>query len=85
MDHWFNDCLGPTLKKLDLQGKAERIDNVDKSGFSLSWTSKMILTKRGHKMPHALIQGLAESKSLSKHACQLLAKSSHHNVVYKGA
>ena len=57
MDHWFNDCLGPTLKKLDLQGKAERIDNVDIPGFSLSWTPKIILTKRGHKMLHALIQG----------------------------
>ena len=36
MDHRFNDCLGPTLKKLHLERKAERIYNVDESGFPLS-------------------------------------------------
>ena len=40
LDHWFNDCLGPTLKKLDLEGKPERIYNVDEPSFPLSWITR---------------------------------------------
>ena len=85
MDHWFNDCLGPTLKKLDLVGKVERIYNVDKSGVPLSWNSKVVLTKRGHKMPHALVPGSGREQVTVRTCVPTSSQILPPYVVYKGA
>ena len=85
ISHWFDQCLGPTLEKLDLVGKADRIFNVDESGFPLSWNPTMILTRRGHKSPQAMTPGSGREQ-ITVQTCisgsgQLMAPY----VVYKGA
>ena len=57
INHWFIECLKPVLEKLSLLNSPEQIYNVDESGFPLSWTPKIILTRKGHKTPQALIAG----------------------------
>ena len=43
MHHWFTEALKPTLDKLDLAEKPDRVFYVDESGFPLSGKPGMVL------------------------------------------
>ena len=57
VDHWFLECLKPTLDKLNLTSKPHCIFNVDESGFPISGRPTHVITKRGMKSPQAIIGG----------------------------
>ena len=57
INHWFLDCLKPTLDELGLHNKPQCIFNVDESGFPLSGRPAHIICKRGVKYPQAIIGG----------------------------
>ena len=73
------------IRKIRLVGKADRIFNVNESGFPLSWNPTMLLTRRGHKSPQAMTPGSGREQ-ITVQTCisgsgQLMAPY----VVYKGA
>ena len=55
IDHWFNQCLEPTLTKLKLKQHPKGIYNVDESDFPLSSTSSMILTNVNQVKRHEIV------------------------------
>ncbi len=57
INHWFLECLKPTLDHLGLVNKPHCIFNVDESGFPLSGRPAHIICKRGIKSPQAIIGG----------------------------
>ena len=87
MAHWFIKCLKPTLtlKKLNLTGKAKRIYNVDESGFPLSWTPKMILTRRGQKNTTGTSSRVWSRAGHRENLRVRFRSNSPPYVVYKGA
>lgn len=85
ISHWFTECLGPTLDKLQLREKPERIFNVNESGFPLSWTPKLILTKCGHKAPQALIPGSGREQITVQTCISASGQLMPPYVIYKGA
>ena len=72
LNHWFNQCLEPILTKLKLKQHPQQIYNVDESGFPLSWTSSMVLTRRGDKSPQALLAGTGR-ENVTVQTCALAA------------
>ena len=57
IDHWFNQCLKPTLDTLKIGNKPKHIYNVDESGFPLSGRPAHVICKRGMKSPQSIIGG----------------------------
>ena len=57
VNHWFIECLKPTLDRLGLHDKLQCIYSVDKSGFPLSGRPAHVICNRGIKSPRSVIGG----------------------------
>lgn len=84
ISHWFEGCLKPALQELDLFDKPEHIFNVDESGFSLAWTPRTILARRGQKSPQALVAGSGREYVTVQVCVSASGRLLPPYVVYKG-
>ena len=50
VNHWFIECLKPTLDALQLHDSPSRIFNVDEVGFSLSGRAKSMFIKKRYEV-----------------------------------
>ena len=57
VNHWFTQCLKPTLDRLKLHDQPQCIFNVDESGFPLSGRPAHIVCKKGMKSLQSIIGG----------------------------
>ena len=58
IDHWFDQCLKPTLDTLKIGDKPKCIYDVDEKGFPLSGRTAHVICKRGMKSPQSITGGL---------------------------
>ena len=69
MNHWFIECLKPTLDTLKLHTSPCRIFYVDEVGFPLSGRTKSVFIKRGMKSPQSLIPGSGKENVMVQVCC----------------
>ena len=84
VNHWFIDCLKPTLDSLNLHNSSSRIFNVDEVGFPLSGRAKSVLVKRGMKSPQSLIPGSGRENITVQVCCSASGELFPPYVVFTG-
>ena len=83
VNHWFIECLKPTLDTLGLTEKPWNIYNVDETGFPLSGNPGHILAKRGTKSPQAIIGGSGRENITVQVCTSATGKLLPPYIVYK--
>ena len=84
VNHWFIECLKPTLDALNLHDSPSRIFNVDEVGFPLSGRAKSVFVKRGMKSPQSLIPGSGRENITVQVCCSASGGLLPPYVVYTG-
>ena len=84
VNHWFIECLKPTLDSLNLHHHPERVFNVDEVGFPLSGRATSVLVKKGMKSPQSLIPGSGRDNITVQVCCSASGELLPPYVIYSG-
>ena len=84
INHWFIECLKPTLDSLGRHDHRERVFNVDKVGFPLSGRPSSVLVRRGTKSSQCMTPGSGQDNITVQVACSASGYLLPPYVVYTG-